>query len=500
VSEENLRLLLIDDDPEDRALARLVLQHESGGRLEVEEIADPIAFAQACGRRDFALVVVEQKLRWAEGLAVLGALKEDWPEVPVIMFTRFGSEEVCLQAMRLGVDNYLVKRSANFLRLPLAVQSALDQARARQGPNRRTSRASRTSRLETLLGEARVGVFSAAPDGRLLNASPELLELLGVESLEEAARLGCVAALISGAAAGGGAAPGREVEIARADGERLWVQVIATVVQDAEGHSRVDGLVEDITPRRQAQEEMARRATDLARSNEDLTRFAATASHELQEPARMVARYAQALREDCAGRIDPDADEMLGFLTAAAHRLETQIGDLMTFSRLESRARPFEPVETEDLLDHALANLRAAIEESGAEVTHSLLPPIEADPGQITLLLQNLLGNALKFRGQAPPRVHVSAARANGDWVFSVHDNGIGIEPTQLESVFAMFKRLRPDIPGSGIGLAIARRVVERHGGRIWAKSEPGHGSTFYFTVPRSGPRSGQGSPAVGDK
>lgn len=493
MNEENLRILLIDDDPEDRALARLVLQHDAGSRLEVEEIGDPIAFAQACGRRDFALVIVEQKLQWAEGLAVLGALKEDWPEVPVIMFTRFGNEEVSLQAMRLGVDNYLVKRSANFLRLPLAVQSALDQARARQWPTRRTSR---TSRLETLLGEARVGVFSAALDGRLLNASPELLELLGVETLEEAARLGSIAALISGAAAGGGAAPGREVEIERADGERLWVQVIATVVQDAEGHSRVDGLVEDITPRRQAQEEMARRATDLARSNEDLTRFAATASHELQEPARMVARYAQALREDCIGRIDPDADEMLGFLTAAAHRLETQIGDLMTFSRLESRARPFEPVETEDLLDHALANLRAVIEESGAEVTRSLLPPIEADPGQITLLLQNLLGNALKFRSQGPPRVHVSAARANGDWVFSVHDNGIGIDPTQVEAIFTMFKRLRPDIPGSGIGLAIARRVVERHGGRIWAKSEPGHGSTFYFTIPRSG----QGSPAVGDK
>ena len=469
------RILLIDDDEEDRALARLVLQHDAGG-LEIEEIGDAVAFAQACGRRDFALVIVEQRLQWADGLAVVGALKEDWPDVPVIMFTRHGSEEVSLRAARLGVDGYLVKRSGNFLRLPLTVQTAL-QARARQRPGRRTTR------LEALLGEARLGVFSAALDGTLLNASPAFLELLGAATLEEAARLG-VGRLIAGAAAAGDGEPAREVEIERADGQRLWVQVMATVVRDPDGRSRVDGLAEDVTARKRAEEEMARRAAELARSNEDLTRFASTASHELQEPARMVARYAQALREDCTGRLDPDADEMLGFLADSARRLEALIGDLLTFSRLESRARPFQPVAAEDLLEDALANLRAAVEESGAQVTHSQLPAIEADPGQITLLLQNLIGNALKFRGAEPPRVHVSAARANGHWVFSVHDNGTGIDPAEAESIFILFKRLRRDVPGSGMGLAIARRIVERHDGRIWVKSELGQGSTFYFTIP----------------
>src|SRR5262245_45630911 len=158
-----VRVLLLDADPADRALARVVLQHEIP-HLEIEEATDALSFALACGRRSFQLVILEQNLGWAEGLAVVASLKEEWPEIPIVMFTRFGSEEAAVRAMRLGVDNYLVKRTANFLRLPLAVRAALDRAQSRPHPPRQASR------LETLLSRARMGVFSAAPDGRLLNA------------------------------------------------------------------------------------------------------------------------------------------------------------------------------------------------------------------------------------------------------------------------------------------------------------------------------------------
>jgi PAS domain S-box-containing protein len=481
--ESAIRVLLLDDDPDDRALARLVLQHEMP-HLEVEEVADALAFAQACGRRNFHLVVLEQRLQWTEGLAVLSALKEDWPELPVIMFTRFGNEDIGVRAVRLGADGYLVKRPANFLRLPLTVRSSLEQARSRPRPPRRASR------LESLLSRARMGVFSATPEGRLLNASPAMLEILGANTLEEAAKLD-LSPLVVGegedapaVSEPGEAASAREVELRRRDGRPIRLQVIRSLLRDGEGRQRVDGLVEDVTERRSAEEEEARRSAQLRRANEDLQQFALIASHELQEPARMVEKYTQILREDYRGRLDSEADELIDLVAASTRKLQSLIDDLLAFSRLESRERPLERVEAGSLLDRALANLDAAIEESGAAITCSALPVIEANPSQIVQLFQNLIANAIKFRNDDPPRVHVSASRSQGEWTFAVRDNGIGIDPRQAESIFTLFRRLRPDIPGTGVGLALCKKIVERHGGRIWVTSQPGQGSTFHFTLP----------------
>lgn len=464
------RILLVDDDPDDRALARLVIAHELP-QVEVEEITDAPAFAQACGRRSFDLVVLEQKLAWADGLAILAILKEDRPELPVVFFTRFGSEEISLRAVRLGVDEYLVKKPASFLRLPLAVRAALDQARSRSLAG--------AAPLEALLDQGRVAVFSATPEGRLLNASPGFLRILGAESLEEAARLGLVPLV---AAASGQGAP-REVRLRRTDGRPVWVEVIGALARSA-GGVRVDGLVEDITARKEAEEDLARQSAELRRSNEDLQQFASIASHELQEPVRMMERYAEILREDFAGRLGPGEEESIDVVVDAARRLRALIEDLLAFSRLESRERRTVRVSAEELLDKALANLEATIEESGAAITRSPLPVIEADPGQIVRLFQNLLANAIKFRGEEPPRIHVAAERKGGEWFFSVRDFGIGIAPAEAEAIFLLFKRLRPEIPGSGIGLALCRRIVERHGGRIWVEPGPDRGSIFFFTIP----------------
>ena len=490
MSEGNPRLLLIDDDPDDRTLAAIVLKSEFG-HIEIQEIPDALSFAQAWARKDFHLIIVEQKLCWAEGLALLGMVKEEWPEVPVILFTRHGSEEISARAARLGVDNYLVKRTGNFLRLPLAVEAALEQSRSHPRSLRRAAP------LESLLAEARMGVFSASAGGRLLNADLAFLELLGLDSLEDAGRLDLAPLLapeeIDGPGVPGPGAPGpgpreagpsREVRIERADGSPVWLQVIRTVRRDAAGEVRIDGLVEDITERKRDEEEESRRTAHLRRSNEDLQQFAATAGHELQEPVRTMERYARLLQETCAGRLDPAADEIVGHVVGAAHRLQALIADLLSLSRLESLPRTLQSVDAEELLAQVLEDLGAAIAESGAAVSHSPLPALQADRGQMAELLRNLIGNAIKFRGPQPPRIHVSAARTDGQWVFSVHDNGVGIDAAEAESIFLPFKRLRPEVPGTGLGLAVCRQIVERHGGHIWVKSEPGQGSTFYFTLP----------------
>lgn len=468
--ENRLRILLIDDDPDDRALARVVLERELP-ELAVEEITDALAFAQACGRRDFALVIVERELRWADGLSVLSLLKEDWPEVPVLLFTAYGSEEVALRAVRLGASDYLVKKPANFLRLPMAVRAALDQGRSR-----RSSGGAGAAHLESLLDRAQVAVFSATPEGRLLNASPGFLLMLGVDTLEDASRLD-LRPLISAAAG----ETTSEVRLRRPDGRPIWVEVIGTVVDG----TRIDGLVEDTTARKQAEEEMAVRSAQLRRSNEELMQFASMASHELQAPVRMMERYTQLLREEAEGKLGASGEELVGIVIDAARRLRSLIEDLLALSRVESRERRVEAVSAEELLDRALENLEDSIEESGAEVTRSPLPRVEADPPLIVQLLQNLVQNAIKFHGPEPPRVHVSARRGSPrEWVFSVRDNGLGIDPAEAESVFDIFKRLHPEIPGSGIGLALCRKIVERHGGRIWVESTPGRGANFLFTLP----------------
>ncbi|HEX3556816.1 MAG TPA: ATP-binding protein [Thermoanaerobaculia bacterium] len=482
--ESHPHILLLDDQADDRALARLVIAHEMP-QLAIEEITDAPAFAQACGRRSFDLVILEQKLQWADGLAILAVLKEDWPEVPVILFTRLGSgagpEDFVLRAVRLGVDEVLGKTPAGFLRLPLTVRSALDRRQLRT--------AAAAARPEGLLAPAQMAVFSATPEGRLLNASPGFLSILGVRSLEDAARLDLVP-LIAAATRGPGAGTGAmtEVRLQRADGRTLWVEVMGTLVRGAEG-VRVDGLVEDVTARKEAEGELARQSAQLRRATEnpeDVQQFATMASHELQEPVRMMERYTQLLREDFEGKLGPSGDELIAVVAGAARRLRTLIDDLLSFSRFEGREQRSEKVGAEALLAEALSHLAAAIEESGAMVTHSSLPEIEADPFLIVQLFHNLIANAVKFRGPEAPRIHVAARREGREWVFSVRDNGIGLDPAEAESIFTMFRRLHPEIPGSGIGLALCRKIVERHGGRIWAEGAPGGGATFSFTLPAS--------------
>ncbi len=226
-------------------------------------------------------------------------------------------------------------------------------------------------------------------------------------------------------------------------------------------------------------------AQDLRRSNAELEQFAYVASHDLQEPLRMVASFSQLLAKRYRGKLDQDADDFIGFAVDGARRMQALINDLLAFSRVGTRGRAFEPTDSNGVLQEALTNLTTLRAESQAVVTHEPLPTILADGGQLVQVFQNLIANAIKFRGPEPPRIHITAEPQDEGWRFAVRDNGLGIAKEHQERIFTIFQRLQPraEYPGTGIGLAICKKIVERHGGRIWVDSELGKGSTFYFTI-----------------
>jgi light-regulated signal transduction histidine kinase (bacteriophytochrome) len=243
----------------------------------------------------------------------------------------------------------------------------------------------------------------------------------------------------------------------------------------------------------EANTQLVRRTQELVGVNAELERFAYVASHDLQEPLRMVSSYSQLLAKRYKGKLDADADEFIKFAVTGAERMRQLIKDLLTYSRVANPQGRQQDVDSEEALDRALMNLKTAIDETGGVVTHGPLPTVFADPVQLGQLFQNLIGNALKFNASKPPQAHVSALLISGEpqgidpyWQFAVTDNGIGIEAQYSERIFGAFQRLHTmaEYPGTGIGLAICKKIVEAHGGRIWLESTPGKGTTFYFTIP----------------
>jgi len=241
--------------------------------------------------------------------------------------------------------------------------------------------------------------------------------------------------------------------------------------------------------RQRAEEQLRQTSLNLERSNRDLQQFAYVASHDLSEPLRMVHSYLGLLKDHMKGKLDAESQEFISYAQDGATRMQTLINDLLAYSRVESVGRPFQPTNCEQVLISAMTNLKVAIEETKATITHDPLPIVDGDPTQLAQVFQNLIGNAIKFHGAEPPRVHIHAEAREMEWFFSVRDSGIGIDPRFFERIFVIFQRLhtRQEYPGTGMGLAICNRIIERHGGRIWVESKPREGSTFFFTLPKSG-------------
>lgn len=346
------------------------------------------------------------------------------------------------------------------------------------------------------LKSAMVGVIIANPEGKINFVNPAFLnifrykdqnevigknaaELFSPKKVRKFADLTAVIDKVKG--------DREEFNVHREDGSVFSVEVSCSNVTDKAGNiiGRMAFFV-DVTERRQIKKKLKRTVADLKRSNTDLQQFAYVASHDLQEPLRMVANYTQLLEKRYKDKLDTDAKEFIHFAVDGAFRMQRLINDLLSYSLVSTRQKPVKSTDCNAVLGKVVANLSVTIEQNNVIITNDDLPTVMADASQMQGVFNNLVGNAIKFRSEHAPRVHISAKQDRNKWLFSVQDNGLGIDPQYKDKIFLIFQRLhsKEEYPGTGIGLAICKRIVEHHGGKIWFDSDVGKGSTFYFTLP----------------
>lgn len=384
------------------------------------------------------------------------------------------------------------------------LERANQQLAREAATRRRAESAARESeeRFRLLLDSTGEGIYGVDRDGRCIFANQACLRMLGYDSLDELLGQPIHDLVHPHSPSEGQPFAGTcRIQLAHERGEELHLDdeilwrrdgscfpaeyTSQPIRRDGEVMGSVVSFL-DISERTQAREQLERHAGELARSNEELEQFAYVASHDLQEPLRMVGSFAQLLAKRYQGRLDDEADEFIGYLVDGAKRMQQLINDLLEYSRVGTHGGALTAVNADACLDAALDNLQLAIEESDAVISREPLPVVHAEESQIVQLFQNLIGNAIKFRGDEAPRIHVRAKKQDCDWRFEIRDNGIGIDPAFQDRIFQIFQRLhgKSEYPGTGIGLALCKRIVARHGGCIWLDSQPGRGTTFYFTLP----------------
>lgn len=438
--------------------------------VAVVEAGDAATLARHLAGGNLAAVVTEHRPPWADAVAILAAVKGSDAPCPVVLFTAAWDARLLGDAVRGGLDGFVAKDSAGFLRLPEVVGELV--AGSAWGRDRGSRR---------VVDGLPIGVFTAGPGAILTGANPALARLLGVASPGLLVGLPLADSVddeeVAAQLRGGETVSGAEVRLLRPDGG----EALATVDAWPDEDRGLAGCVADLAPARAARERMERRVAALERSNAELEQFASVVSHDLQEPLHLVERFARMLAERYGSQVGDEGRSFLKHVVAGAERMQAMVDAALAYSRIGTRGRPFAPVDLESALSQAVDNLKVTLTEAGASVTHGDLPTLPGDEAQLVQLLQNLVGNAVKFRSSAPPEVYVSAEQNGDGWDLVVRDNGIGIPPEHHDRIFLMFQRLHTEdeIPGNGIGLAICKRIAERHGGGITVESEPGRGSRF---------------------
>jgi PAS domain S-box-containing protein len=509
------KILLVDDNETGRYAMGRMLRHAGFTVTETDTGYETLRLA---GEQP-DLIILDVKLPDLSGFEVCQRLKAD-PTTAVIPVLQISAvhiqDEDRALGLTVGADSYLtgpvdpavllatIQAILRVRQVEKHLREANQALEAQRQALEQSNRALRESeeRLRLALYAAGMGAWELNAETAEERWSPETEALWG---LEPGTFAGTTAAFLATVHPEDrdcvqqartrvlATSEGRErvdYRIVRPDGTVRWMLVVGQSFLPAPGQAvGARGVVFDITEQKQLEQALAQRAADLERLNTELQQFGYVVSHDLQEPLRTITNFIQLLAKHLHGTVDAQAAELISFVVDGTQRMQTLITDLLAYTRVSGPVQSFAAVDGEVLLAHVLGDLQLAIQDQGAEVTHDGLPTVQGDAGQLGLVLQNLIGNALKFRSAAPPRIHIGARRDGRHWVFAVRDNGIGIEPRYRERIFQVFQRLhtRSEYPGTGIGLAICKKIIERHGGRMWVESEQGKGATFFFTLPIPG-------------
>lgn len=511
LAPDRMKVLLVDDTPENLVSLEAALEDLGQDLMLARSGMEALRYLL---EHDFAAILLDVKMPDMDGFqtAELIRSRKRSRHTPILFLTGYKNEEHLFRGYDLGAVDFLFK--------PIVPEILRSKVEVFVELSRNTALLRRQTEV---LGKAELkfrSLLEAAPDAMIISAEGGLIslvnsqvetlfgfgrqELIGQDIRHLVPDWNCHPASFNG---GGTNCPGAPVELwaRRKSGDQFPIEISLSPLQTEEG-LLLTSAIRDITQRKQADEairelnmtleqrvmertrELLHSNEALRQSNDDLNQFAYAASHDLQEPLRMVSLYSQMLQRRYGSKLDQDADEFIAYIVGGAKRMELLLKDLLTYSQAGSSSEgPAHPVDCAGAMSRVVLNLQASLEQSRANVTWDALPTVFAHEVRMVQLLQNLVGNAVKYRGADPPRIHVAAQCREAEWLFSVQDNGIGIAAEYAQEIFGIFRRLHgQEYPGTGIGLAICQRIVERYGGRIWVESSLGEGSRFYFTIPHT--------------
>ncbi len=495
-----LKVLLIEDNPDGAAYIGRLFDH--AGKTVVMEWASKLITGLtrlADGNLDAALINLNQPE--SQGLDTLERARAQNESVPIVVLTTLDDVDTAAEAVHRGADDFIIKEHLTADLLQRAIRNATQHRKAAEELAYSKAALKRSDqRFAAILNAALDCIITIDAKGKILDMNPAAERGLGYRRDEaigkdigdlmfnDESRTRLRRNVEMYRRRGEGSMLGTRIELTavRKNGEE-FIAEMATQPIPMHGTLVFTVFLRDVTERRRAEEELKRYSAELERSNRDLDQYASIVSHDLLAPLRAVTSFCELLKRDYGGKLDATADEYIQFITDGTARMRALVQDLRAYARVATHSKPFERLDCAAIVKRVLDDLETDIYQSGAKVTHDLLPVVQADKTQLTQLFQNLISNAIKYRSEKPPEIHVAAEKNETAWQFSVCDNGIGFDPKHCEKIFQIFRRLHADeenYSGTGVGLAICKRIVERHHGKIWAESKPGEGSTFFFTLP----------------
>ena len=492
MSKPQRKILIVDDSVEDRATYRRLLQRDPDTTYLFEEVDLGNRGLVACQTFQPDCLLLDYRLPDLDGLQFLTQLHEqlDSQAPAVVVLTGTGNETVAVEAMKCGAQDYLVKGRLTLDRLRSAVANAIEKVTLRRTLEAQHQQLRRQAEI---IDQTHDAIITTDLDAVVMSWNKGAERLFGYTDTE---MIGHPALMlfpqeIHAQFSSLVLAPLREhgqhdleVRQHHRSGKELYVHASLSFLRDKrEVPTGIIGYVTDITARKQAEEALARQTAELRRINDELRQFSYVVSHDLNEPLRTISNFLQLLTLEMSEQLTPKGQEYVGFVVDGARRMQQMIADLLAYTRVGGGVEQFTSVDCNALLVRVLTDLQTVITESGATITYDPLPTVQGNATRLGQVLQNLIGNALKFRRQEPLRIHISAQRKAQHWQFCVRDNGIGIDPAQTKRLFQVFQRLhtRTEYPGTGIGLAICRKIVEQHGGRVWVESTVGNGASFFL-------------------